>query len=268
MRSRPARLTLSALTWIALGAAAFFTVQTQQHIDQRRASLRAFESSARDATDALDDVQAGQQAYVAVGQDRRDWTPKVATFLQTAAGSIDTLRATALSSTAGPSLLDASTAMTQVGNIDRRVREQLAADQSGAAADTVFSEGADTVSSAVSNVDAAIVAEQQAADTFEAAQRRAQMYALAGATGLVAIVLAMLGLASPATRAAEASDAASADRSRRRKLPNRFPGSRTTGCRGRTSAGNRTDQWPQPRRSTAVAAICARSSAACATAHN
>ncbi len=210
MRSRPARLTLSALAWIALGAAAFFTFETQQHIDQRRAALRAFESSARDATAALDDVQAGQQAYVATGQNPREWTPKVATFLQTAAGSIDTLRATALSSSAGPSLLDASTAMTQIGNIDRRLREQLAADQSGAAADTVFSEAADTVSSAVSSVDAAIGAEQLAADAFEAEQRDAQVYALAGATGLVAIILALLGFASPRTRPADTSVRASA----------------------------------------------------------
>ena len=60
MRSRPARLTLSALAWIALGAAAFFTFDIQQQIDTRRSALRAFESTARDATDALDDAQAGE----------------------------------------------------------------------------------------------------------------------------------------------------------------------------------------------------------------
>ena len=62
MRSRPARLTLSALAWIALGAAAFFTFDIQQQIDTRRSALRVFESTARDAADALDDAQAGQQA--------------------------------------------------------------------------------------------------------------------------------------------------------------------------------------------------------------
>src|SRR4051794_26419251 len=101
MRSRPARLVLSALAWIALGGAAFFTFQQQQHIDSRRAALRAFETTARDAADALDDLQAGQQAYVAAGQDLAEWTPKVVTYLQTAASSIDTLRSTAQSSGAG-----------------------------------------------------------------------------------------------------------------------------------------------------------------------
>jgi hypothetical protein len=198
MRSRPARLILSTLAWIALSGAAFFTFQQQQRIDDRRASLRAFETTARDAADALDDLQAGQQAYVAAGQDAAEWIPKVATYLQTAATSIDTLRSTALSSGAGPSLLDASTMVTQVANIDRAVRQHVAADEHGAAADAIFGEAADAISSAVSNVDAAVSAEQLAADGFEAERKRAQIYALAATAGFVAIVLAVLGFASPA----------------------------------------------------------------------
>lgn len=198
MRSRPARLTLSALAWIALGAAALFTVHQQQQIDSRRAALRAFESTARDAVDALDDLQVSQQAYVATGQDAAEWIPKVTTFLQTATTSIDALRSAATSSVAGPSLLDASTTMTQVGNIDRTVRQHLAADETDTAAQSVFGEAADAISSTVSNVDAAVTAEQQAAGILETERRRAQVYALGGAAGLTAIVIAMLGLASPA----------------------------------------------------------------------
>lgn len=201
MRSRPAKLTLSALAWIALGAAAFFTVTVQQQIDHRRAALRAFESTARDAADALDDVQAGQQAYVAVGQDASEWVAKVATYLQTATTSIDTLRSTALSGAAGPVLLEASTSLTQLATIDRTVREHLASEDNQAAAGAVFSEATDAISSAVSNVEAAIDAEQQAADAFETAERRVQVYALGGVAGLVAIILALLGFAPSAAAA-------------------------------------------------------------------
>ena len=200
MRSRPARLTLSAVAWIALGAAAFFSVTTHQQIDERRAALRAFTASARDATDALADAQAGQQAYVAIGQNPREWTAKVATYLQTAGASIDALRAAALSPSAGPSLLDATTALTQIGNIDRQLRQHLSADESRAAAEAVFSVAADAIAAAVSNVDAAQSAEQQAADEFEARQFRAQVYALGGAAGLAALILALLAFASPAER--------------------------------------------------------------------
>ncbi len=198
MRSRPAKLTLSALAWIALGAAAFFTVTIQQQIDQRRAALRTFESSARDAADALGDVQAGQQAYLAVGQDAGEWVTKVTTYLQTAGTSIDTLRSSALSATAGPVLLDASTALTQLTTIDRTVREHIASEDTQAAAGTVFSEATDAISSAVSNVEAAVEAEQQAADAFETTERQTQIYALGGVAGLVAIVLALLGFAPSA----------------------------------------------------------------------
>lgn len=206
MRSRPAKLTLSALAWIALGAAAFFTVTVQQQIDHRRSALRAFESTARDAADALDDVQAGQQAYVSVGQDASEWVPKVASYLQTATTSIDTLRSSALSGTAGPVLLEASTSLTQLATIDRSVREHIAAEDNRSAADAVFSDATDAISSAVSNVEAAIEAEQQSADTFEAAQRRIQTYALGGVAGLVAIILALLGFAPSAAASENESD--------------------------------------------------------------
>lgn len=196
MRSRPAKLTLSALAWIALGAAAFFTFTVQQQVDDRRTALRAFESSARDAADALDDVQAGQQAYVALGQDANEWVAKVTTYLQTASASIDTLRATSLSGTAGPALLEASTSLTQLTNIDRQVREHLAAEDNQAASDAIFSDATEAIAGAVTNVDTAIEAEQQAADAFETAQRRAQTYALGGVAGLVALILALLGFAA------------------------------------------------------------------------
>ena len=206
MRSRPAKLTLSALAWLALGAAAFFTVTVQQQIDHRRTALRAFEATARDAADALDDVQAGQQAYVVVGQDASEWMAKVATYLQTATNSIDTLRSTAQSLTAGPVLLDASTSLTQLATIDRAVRQHIASEDSQAAEDAVFSEATDAISSAVSNVEGAIEAEQQAADGFETAQRRTQVYALGGVAGLVAIILALLGFAPSAAAGADETE--------------------------------------------------------------
>jgi hypothetical protein len=208
MRSRPARLTLSAIAWFALGAAAFFTVQTHRAVSDRRTALRTFETTARDAADALAGVQAGQQAYVAAGQDAAEWSAKVASHLQTATTSVDALRATARGSSTGPSLLDASTSLTQLGNIDRQARASLDGVDPQAAADLVFSEGADAVASATTNIDAAIGAEQEAADAFERAQLERVMYAAGGAVGLAALVLALLGVASPAARVASSADEA------------------------------------------------------------
>lgn len=202
MRSRPARLTLSALAWIALGAAAFFTVTTQKAVDHRRASLRAFEATARDAADALGDAQAGQQAYVAAGQEASDWYPKVSTFVQTASTSVDALRATAASQAAAPLLLEASTTLTQFGRVDGTVREHMAAQEFQAASDAIFADAADAIGSAVADLDAAVEAEQQAADAFDAVQRQRLTSALAGAGAAAALALLLLAIARPAERAA------------------------------------------------------------------
>lgn len=206
MRSRPARLTLSALAWIALGAAAFFTVTTQKAIDHRRTSLRAFEATARDAADALDDAQAGQQAYVAAGQDPAEWYPKVSTFVQTASASIDALRATASSQGAAPLLLEASTTLTQFGRVDRTVREQIALEDLHAAADAIFGDASEAIGSAVADLDAALTAEQQAADGFETTARQRLLYAAGGAAGFAALALLLLAIARPAIPASSETD--------------------------------------------------------------
>src|SRR6266851_4115108 len=140
LKSRAARLTLSATAWIALGAAVFFVVTTEQKIAGRRTALRAFDLRARDASFALGEVRAGQQAYVAAGQSPTFWVPKVATLIQEVAASVDTLRRAAMSSAAGEALLDASAAVTEFGNVDKRVRDYLHADEALMASDVVFSE--------------------------------------------------------------------------------------------------------------------------------
>ncbi len=203
MRSRPARLTLSVLAWFALGAAAFYAVQTYQQIGMRRAALRAFETTARDASEALADAQAGQQAYVAAGQHAGAWAPKVASYLRAAASGIDTLRAAATVNGSAQSLLDASTALTQLSRLDRRVQANAGDGNLESAAQVIFDDAADAVSNAVSNIDAAVVAEQQAADDAEQASVRKAAYATGGAVGFASLVLLLLAIASP--RAAQAA---------------------------------------------------------------
>jgi hypothetical protein len=195
MRSRTARLTLSAIAWIALGVAAFFVVTTEQQITRRRDGLRSFDLRAREAASALADAHAGQQAYVAAGQSSAFWIPRVGTLLQEAATSVDILRGSAINSAAGRALLDASSAVTEFGNVDKRVRDYLRADESLMASDVAFSEGNDAASRAALQVETARIAERQMFDADEAALRRQNAYAIGAAAGLAALILAILGLA-------------------------------------------------------------------------
>ena len=129
MRSRAARLTLCAVAWMVSAAAAFFLVQTEQQISQRRETFRAFDQHAREAADALADMRAAQHAYVAAGQGVAFWMPKVAALLEDAARGVDGLRASAANAEAGSSLMEAAANVTEFGNVDRRARDYLQSGQ-------------------------------------------------------------------------------------------------------------------------------------------
>src|SRR5215475_5188268 len=237
--SRAARLTLSATAWIALGAAAFFVVTTEQQIADRHSALRTFDRQAREAAVALTDARAGQQAYVAAGQSSNYWIPKVATIVQEAGTTVGTLRGTAVSAAAGQALGDASSAVTEFNNVDKRVRDYLKADQPLMASDVVFSEGTVAANRAAIQVEAARLAEHQAFDADEATLRGLEAYAIGGASGLSGLILAILGLTrgpqtqSPAAVHSEAETPATRD-----ELPLREP----AGSLGRIAA-----QPPAPR---------------------
>ena len=193
--SRAARLTLSATAWIALGAAAFFLVTTEQKVADRRLALRNFDLHARGAAVAFADARAAQQAYVAAGQSSSYWIPKVATIVQDVDKALDMLRGTAVSAASGQALLDASAALTEFGNVDKRVRDYLKADESLMASDVVFSEGTQAASRAAVLVETARLAEHQSFDADEATLRRLEAYASGAAAGLTILILAILGLA-------------------------------------------------------------------------
>src|SRR5687768_1546837 len=138
MRSRAARLTLSAISWIALAAAALFIIQTERQVADRRTGARLFDQRAREVGRALADARAGQQAYVAAGQGVDVWMPKVAALTSETAQTIDELRASAASAEARASLMEAAATVIEIGNVDRRAREYLRTGQELMAGDVVF----------------------------------------------------------------------------------------------------------------------------------
>ena len=194
MRSRSPHLLLTASAWFALVAAAAAIIYTQGLIDRYLTEVRAFEAAARDATDALDDVLAGQQAYVAVGQDAHEWSPKVATYLRAATTRIEQLKARASSASLGP-LRDASAAADSLTAIDRRIIADVSSGEIRAASELVFSDSSDAISSAVSFVDAAVAAERQASDDRRATLRARLMWGVSFLGLVVAGLVGALGFA-------------------------------------------------------------------------
>jgi hypothetical protein len=202
MRSSAARLTLGAAAWIALGIAAFLLFRSEQHLAGLTSALRTFDQHAHDASDALADLRASQQAYVAAGQGVAFWMPKVATTVGTVTTAIDALKESATAG-ARTALDEAAATMTEFGKVDQRAREYLKSGQSLMAADVIFSEGGDAAATAARQVETARLAEHQAHDAAEAAMRKQEAITLAGAAALAGIIVLML---IPVPRGAAASE--------------------------------------------------------------
>jgi hypothetical protein len=212
MRSQAARLTLAATALIAFVVAGFLAVDTDHRIAAERDGLRAFDLNARDTANVLTDIRAAQQAYVAAGQGTAFWMPKVTALIDEATPQLDQLRGAAARTPARTSLMEAAARLTEIGNVDRRVRDYLRSGQTLMASDVVFTEGNETAINAAQLVDSARDAEHQQFDANEAALRRRQAAFLGGAVGFDVFVMLALAWARPET-APDAADAQPAVRS-------------------------------------------------------
>jgi hypothetical protein len=204
MRSRAARFVLGALAWISFGGAVFFLINSEKQIAAWQSAVRAFDVRAREAIEALAEIRAGQQAYVAAGQGVAFWMPKVSGTLDAASALIGALRQSATDSSSQSALDEAATALSDFGGVDARAREYLKSGQPLMAADVIFTEGGETVAGVSRHVERARLAEHQALDAAEADRRRQEGLAAAGAAGLAALIIALL---VPLPRRQEAVDA-------------------------------------------------------------
>jgi len=197
MRSRAARFTLGAIAWLAIGGAAAFVFYTERQIAADRSATRAFDQRAREASDALAELRAAQQAYVAAGQGADFWVPKVAALTESITQTLSAIRTSARTAASKASLDDAAGSLTEFAAIDKRVRDYIKAGQSLMAGDVIFTEGAQTAAGAARYVESARLSEHQAVDAIEADKRKLQAAALASAALITILVLVLIGIVQP-----------------------------------------------------------------------
>ncbi len=219
MRSRTARWSVCAIAVIALAASAFIVFHSEQQMAPRRATLRNFDASAREAAASLGSMRAAEQAYVAAGQGVGLWVPKVAGLIDSAQGDVDSLRTMAASADARAALVEASASIAEFSNVDQRARDYIKAGQPLMAADIVFTEGADTAATAAQKVETATVSEHAVFDAFELGERKAELYALAGASLITLLTLVLLAGVSPVEAAEPAEGLADTSLSHAGALP-------------------------------------------------
>src|SRR5258706_10972020 len=194
MRSPAARLALSAVAWLGLAASTFFLVTSEQQLSERRARAQTFDVEARAASAALADARAGQQAYVAAGQDVGLWLRKVASALDAANGTVNRLREVTTSNEAQAGLIESAASIAELETLDKRAREYVRSGQILMAGDVVFTEGGSLATTAARQVEAAHVAEREALESYGRLTRKRELYAAGSAAGLAAIALLILAL--------------------------------------------------------------------------
>lgn len=203
MRSRAVRFLASLLAILALAAVAAYIARTERQLAARHAALRELELVTHEALLRLTDLRSAQQAYVAAGQSTNFWIPKVAALLPETSELIDRLRTVASSDAARRALLDASAALAELTNIDRRARDYLAAEQPLMAADVLFSEARETAAEAGRLIEATRFADQQEIDSVASYARRREATAAASAAGFAGVLLLWLAGTGPKRRSLE-----------------------------------------------------------------
>ena len=204
MRSRAMRVLFGAVAWIVIGAAAIFLFDSEKQLAAARATMRAFDLHARETADALGDLRASQQAYVAAGQGVGFWMPRVTATIDSVSNNLMTLRQSAVSEGAKAALDEAAATVAEFAYVDKRVRDYLESGAQLMAADVVFTEGGEAAASAGRQAERARLEEHRALDLTEAARRRQEALALAGASGLSALIVLLL-VPAPRTASDDAS---------------------------------------------------------------
>jgi len=178
---------------IAASASAGFLIWTSEQ--QARAyenRARAFTSTAYAARSAVSDLRGAQQGYVAAGQGPDFWFARVTALAKELREHLVSLKSQATSADAALAIDDATGALQDFEQMDRRARDYARAHQLMSASDLIFTDGFDLTKKAGDDVDRAFTAELADRNGVLDFMKRREAYALAGGSAVVAIVLLLL----------------------------------------------------------------------------
>lgn len=191
MKNMAVRLALLCLFVVASGVAAYL-VWTGESLGRRDIdAARRFEHAAFALEQNVLDLRAAQQAYVAEGQGEAFWISKAAAAVIAVRAALDALRVQAFSPEAQSIIDNASSALDDFEQTDRRARDYTRSGHKLLASDLIFTDGLESTGAVIASIDRARAAEVQTRDTALAVMRRMVLMAIAaaGAVGLLAILL-------------------------------------------------------------------------------
>ena len=204
MKNGAVRLSLAVLFVIVCGASAYLVWINEARARGASQAFRTFESAAAAASRDVLELRAAQQAYVAAGQGEPFWIQRAATLTASLRDSVSALRTAASSPEAQSAADNATAALQDFEQMDRRAREYARSGQKLLASDLIFADGLEITGGIAASIDQARVLEAQSRDRSAASARRVEL-AAAGASAAAGLLIVVL-LALPA-RPVEGPDA-------------------------------------------------------------
>jgi hypothetical protein len=192
MRSRAARVTLTLLAIVGIGAAGWYCWSLQRRIVSLDAQAAAFVQARLSASRQAFELQSAQQAYVAAGQNESFWFARVDAAANALEASVAGMGASSPSEAARQELTALTAAIDDFRERDTRVRGYASAGQKLLAADVIFSDSLDAATRIHATIDR--IAEADTRDRSSERQRiaRDQGLAAAGAAAVAMLVILLL----------------------------------------------------------------------------
>jgi hypothetical protein len=190
MRSRAARVTLTLLAIVGIGAAGWYCWSLQRRIVSIDAQAAAFVKARLAASRHAFELQSAQQAYVAAGQNESFWFARVDAAATALGASVADMGASTASASARQELTALTEAIDDFRERDSRVRGYASAGQKLLAADVIFSDSLDAAARIHTSIDRA--AEADARDRSSARQLVARDQGLAAGGAAAGGILVML----------------------------------------------------------------------------
>jgi CHASE3 domain sensor protein len=192
MKSLAVRWTLAAVVITACSVAAYFVWTSESQARRSVDDARAFDQAGVEVERTVLDLRAAQQAYVAAGQGMDFWIPKVSESTAALKRRLESLRSLATAPPAQSALDNASSALQDFEQTDRRTRDYVRNGQKLLAADLIFADGLEIVGAMTASIDLARREETAARDALVKTERRAEGLAVAGAATIALVAILML----------------------------------------------------------------------------
>ncbi|MEO8522576.1 MAG: hypothetical protein ABI603_14500 [Acidobacteriota bacterium] len=196
MKSLALRLTLLGVFVAAAAGAVYFSWTSRTHGYRDAGQAASFDESSVGAERDVLELRAAQEGYVAAGQEDQFWASKVDATTARLHDTLTTLRAKATAPDAQTAIDNASSALQDFEQMDRRARDHARSGQKLLASDLIFTDGIELAGAATGAVEDARLAERRHRAAALAALDRQEIAAAAAA---LAVGLITVGLLVPRT---------------------------------------------------------------------